>query len=538
MRDVFQLPLIRLHLRDVGEQRDVVLRLAVRIAHGRDVGQRGIELAVAGPVPELAVPVAAVHQRLPHGVVELGALHAGFKEARILADRLLVGVAGNPGKGVVDFNDGAGGVGNDDAFARVRKHLGRALQTHFVPPSLGHIRKGHENAPVGQAFGDEFDFAILPIGAPETEKTLLPGPIGLLGLIVVFARLRLPAAQCILAALAVRARQLKPRPHIRNLVQCIAEHPRECGVDQHEPRAVRDQCDPHRRAFHQHAEVRFAFTQTGFAFEHRFGHAMHVLRQVFDFLDAGMRNLRFVVPVSHRFHVRRELPHPPHRPATDDEPGDHRHEQREGTGDAERHQGRADDGKGFFGRLRDQRRPARLRNRRRTAEIVDRVEPEIRRHRRIRASAQWRQVLEVFLAQGAYRIGMADDIAAPVDDDRQHVVRTAQQAGEARHFFQIEFADQDAVHDRRRRATAGKSHRPGQGHDDVSTRRQVGVRPDRALPLTRGTDKAASRKIDAELVVAQRTPFLRQANPDHALLVVDDIDRFDALFGVRDGIEH
>lgn len=127
-------------------------------------------------------------------------------------------------------------------------------------------------------------------------------------------------------------------------------------------------------------------------------------------------------------------------------------------------------GKGLFGRLRDQRRPARLVDRRTAADVVDAVQMETRGLQRGRTTpTQWRQVAEVFLTQGTLGVRMSDGIAAPVHDYWQHIGSAGEQFGKARDFLQIEFAHQDAVPGCRSSQFRCNRQWQGQRHNDVFT---------------------------------------------------------------------
>ena len=73
---------------------------------------------------------------------------------------------------------------------------------------------------------------------------------------------------------------------------------------------------------------------------------------------------------------------------------------------------------------------------------------------------------------------MADDVAAPVDDEGEHVACCAQQTGKSRHLLQIEFANEYSERGRITGALSGDDERDRQRYHDISARRQVGVRPD------------------------------------------------------------
>ncbi len=71
-----------------------------------------------------------------------------MKYARVLPDRFLPAITGNPGKGLVDVDDGARSIGYHDAFAGVGKNPGRQLQLDIGLLALGDIA-GHPDQSQG-----------------------------------------------------------------------------------------------------------------------------------------------------------------------------------------------------------------------------------------------------------------------------------------------------------------------------------------------------------------------------------------------------
>ena len=126
--DMFELLFMLLQRRDVGEQRHILLGLAVCVAHGTDGLHHRIHLAVLAPVPDFAGPVAGIDQILPHGGEVLFFLATGVEDARGLAEHFVAAVTGESCKGLIDVDDGAVGCGDHDAFAGMRKHAGRKLE--------------------------------------------------------------------------------------------------------------------------------------------------------------------------------------------------------------------------------------------------------------------------------------------------------------------------------------------------------------------------------------------------------------------------
>ena len=146
MGNVFELLLMRLVGGDVGEQRHVMLGLAVLVAHGADGQDLGIQLTVLVPVPDFATPLACAQQRGPHGAVELRPLPPGTQDTGCLADRFLAAEPGDAGERIVDLHDVAPGIGDDDAFHGVREHACRQLERLFGPLALGDVGHGAHQA--------------------------------------------------------------------------------------------------------------------------------------------------------------------------------------------------------------------------------------------------------------------------------------------------------------------------------------------------------------------------------------------------------
>ena len=126
--DVFELALVFLERRDVGEERHVLRDLAAAVTHRADRLHDRVHLAALPPVPDFTVPVALVGQVVPQAGVERLLLATGAEDARRLPDDLFARVAGNTREGVVDLDDRAIGGGDHDPFARMGEHAGGELQ--------------------------------------------------------------------------------------------------------------------------------------------------------------------------------------------------------------------------------------------------------------------------------------------------------------------------------------------------------------------------------------------------------------------------
>ena len=139
MGHVFELALMLLHRRDVGEQADVMLRAARGVAHVADGEQFGVKLAVLAAIPELSRPAAIVNDGAPHRGEELRSLQVRFQHPRIAAKRFVAAVAGDVGKRVIDVDDVAGGIGDQDTLAGMGEYAGRQLQTNFGALACGDV---------------------------------------------------------------------------------------------------------------------------------------------------------------------------------------------------------------------------------------------------------------------------------------------------------------------------------------------------------------------------------------------------------------
>ena len=93
-----------------------------------------MNLAALGAIPDLPGPLTLFEKAAPHVRVELFVLQARFEHPRILADCLLARVAGDAGEHLVHFQNRAFGIGNRDAFARVRKYARGQPQTLLSLP--------------------------------------------------------------------------------------------------------------------------------------------------------------------------------------------------------------------------------------------------------------------------------------------------------------------------------------------------------------------------------------------------------------------
>ena len=138
----------------------------------------------------------------------------------------------------------------------------------------------------------------------------------------------------------------------------------------------------------------------------------------------------------------------------------------------------------------------------------------------------------------ARRVRVTDNIAATIDDDGQYVVAPAQQAGKTRDFVQVELADEYGAGCGVAQGSPGERHGQSQCDDDIPAYGEIGVRPRFAACLARASHEVPAGEVDPDLVAAQVSPLDRQARLHDAVVIVDDVQRLDTFFGLRDGVEH
>ena len=141
VRHAFELILVFLEFGNVGEEGDVMAGFAIDVAHGGDAQLLGEDRSVLALVPQFAVPVAELDQVAPHPGIESGIVAAGLEQSHVLPKRFLARVTGDAAERVVDLDDATGGVGDDDAFVRVREHAGGQLEARFSGLALGDVGK-------------------------------------------------------------------------------------------------------------------------------------------------------------------------------------------------------------------------------------------------------------------------------------------------------------------------------------------------------------------------------------------------------------
>ena len=145
VRHVLQLVLVLLERGDVGKQGHVMLRLAVAAIDRRDGQHLGIDLTVLAFIPDLTVPMALVDQVAPHGDVIGIVLAPRLQQPRVLAQNFLAAIAGNAREGIVDVENRAVSVSDDDALTGIGKDTG-SLDGALGLLALGYITRCSKHA--------------------------------------------------------------------------------------------------------------------------------------------------------------------------------------------------------------------------------------------------------------------------------------------------------------------------------------------------------------------------------------------------------
>ena len=100
----------------------------------------GKYFAALAAVPDFTTPITGFLDGAPAGRIELPAMLCGVQQRlRVLAQSLVTAVAGNIGKGVVDLDDQAFRIRNDDAFAGMAEHAAGQHQFFFGRFALGDV---------------------------------------------------------------------------------------------------------------------------------------------------------------------------------------------------------------------------------------------------------------------------------------------------------------------------------------------------------------------------------------------------------------
>ena len=137
MRNVLQLALVLFHGGNVGEQRHIILRGPIGIAHQTD-GQHLYEhLSVFAPVPNLTGPKTLLQNGLLACGVKIVAVAPRLQQrTRVLAQGFLTAVASALREHVIHFHNALLYIGDDNALARVAENAGRQLQTIRMQPLM------------------------------------------------------------------------------------------------------------------------------------------------------------------------------------------------------------------------------------------------------------------------------------------------------------------------------------------------------------------------------------------------------------------
>ena len=121
---VFQLGLVGLAFRDVGQQADVMPGFAIAVADRGDTRVLDVDRAVFPAVVQFAAPVASLQQGFPELRIEARIVRAGAQEAWGFANQFLACVPGQAGRALVGVDNGAAHIGNQDAFLGMEENPG------------------------------------------------------------------------------------------------------------------------------------------------------------------------------------------------------------------------------------------------------------------------------------------------------------------------------------------------------------------------------------------------------------------------------
>ncbi len=124
MSQMVQLALRPLDLAEVGAAADIVHHRAALIANGADGQQRRIDLAVLAPIPDLALPIAIGQDAMPHAAIEFRSLLARLQDTLVETGQFLEAISRHGTEGRIEVHHTSPGIGDDDAFLRIREHRG------------------------------------------------------------------------------------------------------------------------------------------------------------------------------------------------------------------------------------------------------------------------------------------------------------------------------------------------------------------------------------------------------------------------------
>ncbi|MND57566.1 hypothetical protein D3C80_486970 [compost metagenome] len=164
-----------LALADVAEEADVADQVAVFVLHGGDADPGRVVVARPALEPDLAFPAAALVE-LADDVVELvGLLAVGGEHRGQLVQHLAGLVAGDAAEGLVDLDDVAGRVGDQDGRGGMLEHRGRHAHVLFRTALLADVAADAEHALEAPVFvphqhGAQFHRDLLPVGAHAVEE--------------------------------------------------------------------------------------------------------------------------------------------------------------------------------------------------------------------------------------------------------------------------------------------------------------------------------------------------------------------------------
>ena len=131
-------------------------------------------------VEHFSLPVPVFGQRLHH--LHVGGLAdvVGAEHARAASQCLLLCVAGDAGKCRIDGNEGAVGIGEQDAFAGVFKHGGGQLQRALGFQAGADVEADADNHPFAAEFGQaavQFHRQPVAVAVDQWQDVVLFGDV-------------------------------------------------------------------------------------------------------------------------------------------------------------------------------------------------------------------------------------------------------------------------------------------------------------------------------------------------------------------------
>jgi len=163
-------------LGDVFLDRHVMADVSIGLADRRDDGELDVFAAIGAAIVELALPGLSTIQRLPQRLIGLAWRSPGMQDARILADDLFTGIAGDPDKGFIDIFDTGLNVGDHDAVRALFHRQRELAQLVFGTRTLGNVVGQHDHGAAPRIVDPmrcDLDQDLASIAAPMAPDSLL-----------------------------------------------------------------------------------------------------------------------------------------------------------------------------------------------------------------------------------------------------------------------------------------------------------------------------------------------------------------------------